>query len=244
MKITDLLQETSSHDRAVVSLSIAIISHLRKKYGDAQGRSVIKVGRIGDIFNTPLSILDSVSLELHNSEDINKYNPDLDTKEDPDAITFGVWVPSENMIVMNSDYLSTNKLVTVMSHELRHALDDYISGFRAGSSKRYDMPRKKEHRKVDPYNPDTPYLAKPAEINARFLEVMHRLTSRMNQLSKRKDIDLFDSAINEFKNLLDKEQISQLFPEGTKNRNYRRLFSRGVQFIKHETDYILTKQQK
>lgn len=246
MKIQHLIiNETAAHDRAILSLSVKISSYILDKYGDGNGRPPIDLGTIGDLFDTPLTGMNHVELSIQNSNDIEQtykdHHPAPENIEEEDGVYYGLWIPTTNTIVINSDYVGTNKFRTVVSHELRHALDDYISDYRAGKSTRYDTPRNPEHRKRDPYFPETPYLAKPAEINARYLEALHRLNPKIHRAVKRNDPNLFNTVINDFKQALESERIAELFPRGVADPSYRRLFMRGIDYIKNELVYAKSK---
>ena len=246
MKIQHLIiNETAAHDRAILSLSVKISSYILDKYGDKTGRPPIDMGTVGDLFDTPLTGMNHVELSIQNSNDIEQtykdHHPAPENIEEDDGVYYGLWIPTTNTIVINSDYVGTNKFRTVVSHELRHALDDYISDYRAGKSSRYDTPRNPAHRKRDPYYPETPYLAKPSEINARYLEALHRLNPKIHRAVKRNDPDLFNTVIDDFKQALKSEEISDLFPRGVADPSYRRLFMRGIDYIKNEIEYAKQK---
>jgi len=246
MKIQDLnINETAAHDRAILSLSVQISEYISKKYGEGTDRPPIHLGKIGDLFDTPLIGVQHIDLSVQNSKDIKntykKTHPDPDSIEEDDGVYYGLWISTADTIVINSDYVGTNKFRTVVSHELRHALDDYISDYRASKSKRYDTPRNPQHRKRDPYYPEIPYLAKPGEINARYLEALHRLNPKIHRAVKRNDPDLFNTVINDFKQALSSERIAELFPRGVADPSYRRIFMRGIDYIKNEIIYAKKK---
>lgn len=246
MKIQDLIVlETAAHDRAILSLSVAISSYIQRRYGDETGRPSIILGKIGDLFDTPLTAMNDITVSIENSQDIEdtykEHHPRPEDIVEDDGVYYGLWIPTINTIVLNSDYIATNKFKTVVSHELRHALDDYLSDYRASSSKRYDRPKNPRHRKADPYYPTVPYLAKPGEINARYLEALHRLNPKIHRAVKRSDPNLFNNVIDEFKQALKSEEIADLFPMGVSDPNYRRIFLRGIDYIKNEIQYAKQK---
>jgi len=230
MRLVELfLRETTEEDRAIISLSSAIYDYLKKYNGTEE--SEIHVGKIGELFNTPLNILDEVGIVLMNNERMREY---LGTEEGKTSL--GLWEPGDRDIVLNSDYLQSNYLKTTISHELRHALDDFKSGFKASSSKRYATPKNKQFRNLqnDPYASRLEYIAQPAEINARFLQVMHAVTAAVSR-AKNMDATKAKSYVEDaFKRNMENFHIAELFPEKTASKDYKRLLKRGVDFLNKE----------
>ncbi len=253
MKLVELfLKETTEEDRAILSLSSAISRYIEQYNTDADSEvdneydeyddedlasdKPLLLGTVGELFNTPLTGLSHIKIELQND-----YGIRLGMKKDTgkltgpeDELTYGMWEPSRNTIVLNRDFIGTNRLKTVVSHELRHALDDVKSEYRATSSARYMTPKKKEHKVDEPGGTKYSYLAQPAEINARFLEVLHLLVATIQRASKDPNTDLTAHAMSEFKRFLAAKSIAKLFPEGTASKDYQRLVKRGVDFITKE----------
>ena len=130
-----------------------------------------------------------------------------------------------------------------MAHELRHALDDYKSEKKASVSNSYSTPKKKEYRKEynDPYYGNISYLAEPAEINARFLQVLDQLTTTIRQSVKLYPNDPKPAIMKEFKNILAYYHISDLFPEKELSKDYKRLMKRAMDYIEKELAYLQNK---
>jgi len=147
-----------------------------------------------------------------------------------------VWDGKNDVIILNKEYLTSNVMKSTITHELRHALDDYKSNFKANkSNSRYVIPKKKIHR-----NSNLEYLAEPAEINARFLQVLHYMIPVINR-SVKLPADQGNKLINNaFKKALGFYRILELFPEKEKSKDYKRLIKRGIDFIKKELDYAKT----
>jgi hypothetical protein len=83
------------------------------------------------------------------------------------------------------------------------------------------------------------YTAQPAEINARFAEVLNSLTNSLPAVAKFPDSE--QTRIRAQRLLiqgLKKHQISDLFPEKEKSRDYKRLVKRGMDFITKELSHI------
>jgi hypothetical protein len=223
VKIHEILLETSEEDRAIISLSSSIYNYIQQYSHNTDKH--ITVGKIGDIFNTPLEILNSVQIILLSNNEI------IDMIGEAGAT--GIWSGANDVIYLNKDYLTSNVMKSTVSHELRHALDDYKSNFKANKKdSRYVIPKNKNYRKSD-----LEYLAEPAEINARFLQVLHYMVSvikRAANLSKEQQILIIDSS---FKKALQFYRILELFPEKEKSRDYKRLIKRGIDFIQKELSY-------
>jgi len=253
MRLQELfLVETTEEDRAIISLSTVVYAYLKKYAGKKlKDGEVINVGTVGQLFDTPINILDPVEIQLWNHNDILKAFPqqasdaDQEDPEEDDRNILGFWDPQSEIVALNIDYLESNSLKGAVTHELRHALDDYKSEFRAGSSTRYDTPKKKEHRKDlsnDPYASELekkkPYHAKPAEINARFAEVLHGVTFQIKHSMKYPPDQIRPRVMKLFMKLLDMKHIAHLFPEKTQSKDYKRLVKRGMDFIDKELAHL------
>lgn len=269
MRLQELfLVETTEEDRAIVSLASAINSHIQKYEGEDAGGDFYDgdeeedpddtetdestvVGSIGELFDTPLSVLNSINIILQSDYGIRlrkkKENAERGVKSPVSETIMGMWYPSSRAIVLNKDYIGYNNLRTVISHELRHALDDFKSDFKANKTGgSYSIPRKKEHRKDtnDPYYGNVRYLAEPAEINARFLQVLDVMVRAIKNYAPKLGPDGGrDRIIKHFHKLLADERIAELFPEKEKSKDYKRLMKRGVDFIDKEIAYVLSQSK-
>lgn len=260
MRLQELfLTETTEEDRAIISLAKTIFTKLSDlSTVSLEKGQVINIGTIGDHFDTPLNILDPVKLSIWTNEDIvddfvpedkrAQYLGDGDGESKRRNI-YGLWDSSENTVVFNYDFIASNAIKQVITHELRHALDDYKSDFKANKSTKYSTPKKKEHRKDysdDPYASDDlkaqPYRAQPAEINARFAEVLHGITAQAAHAFKRdpNPASMRAKLMKDLKRLFDERHISYLFPEKEKSRDYKRLMKRAVDMIDKEISYYNT----
>ena len=255
MRLQELfLTETTEEDRALISLAGPIFSKLSEfSTVPLEKGQVLNMGTIGDLFDTPINILDPVKLSIWTNEDIvDDFVPEDKRSEylgDSDSTgkrnIYGLWDADSNTIILNYDFIASNSIKSVITHELRHALDDYKSEFKAGKSKRYSTPRKKEHRKDysnDPYasndQKSQPYRAQPAEINARFSEVLHGITAQARHAMKRDPAEMKPRLMRDLKKLLDMKHISDLFPEKEQSKDYKRLIKRAVDFIDKEVAHL------
>ena len=254
MRLQELfLIETTEEDRALISLSSAINASLGKyaevepEYDnpDDEDEGIIRIGKIGQLFDTPIETFNGINIELRSDDSITRYannqKKDEDVIRDPtQRMILGVWEGTTNTMMLNIDYIGTNTLKTAITHELRHALDDHKSGFKANASKSYSTPRNKEHRRVtkDPYYGNLKYLAEPAEINARFAEVLHVMVPVIKRASKLEPDQVRPKIMKDLKTLLDQNRISELFPEKEKSPQYKRLLKRAVDFINKELAHV------
>lgn len=267
MRLVELfLKETTEEDRAILSLSSAIYQYIQKyetisddgdswkdkDYDDDEDGEFddiseieddkpIKIGKIGNLFNTPLEALNHINIELQSDYGIRlrrKKEGGREIKKPDDEMVYGLWYGDSDTIVLNKDFIGSNALRFVVTHELRHALDDVKSDYKANKADgRYSTPKKKEHRVKKDDKDKTPYHAEPAEINARFLEVMHGLVPVIRRAVKLPDTNPRDYATKEFFRLMDRFNISYLFPEKEKSKDYKRLVKRAMDFIEKEISY-------
>lgn len=251
MRYSEIITETTEEDRALISLSRPIFSRIQDfSVIPLEKGKVFNVGKIGDLFDTPINILDPVLISIWTNEDIIEDYVDEDKQseylsDDAKRHVYGLWDANLNTIILNYDYIASNSIKSVITHELRHALDDYKSEFRANRSKKYSTPKNKMHRRdygddpyVDPALKARPYLARPAEINARFAEVLHGITSQVQHAGKKVDPSgLRDRVIWSLDKLMDQRHIKELFPEKEKSRAYKRLMKRAVDFVDKEIAY-------
>lgn len=238
MRLQELF-ETTEEDRALISLSSAIYNKVTP-YIDSDDDSLIRLGTVSEITDNPFKTLDNVSVELVGGDEFIKRS--IDPGEDPamyegkELLAF--YEEDTRTIVLNAEYLDRQRMKTTITHELRHALDEIKSGSYPGNAKRYFTPKKKEHRKDDPYS-TTQYRAQPAEINARFVEVLDILSKRIPKWFNAIDgKDIKKQLSTDFKNLLNKYEIADLFPEKTQSRDYKRLIKRAYDFMQKEIDQI------
>lgn len=248
MRLQELF-ETTEEDRALISLSSAIYAKLQPYMGtdidyDDEDRELVSIGRIGEMFNTPMTGLEPINIEIQGGEPFLRRADDVaegDTiKLSSHILAF--WEEATKSVVLNQDYLDSPRMRTTITHELRHALDEFKSGSFPGNANSYFTPRKKEHRKKDPYS-NTEYRARPAEINARFTEVLDVLATAIIPRSLKLPPDqVRPKVLNDFKHLLMKYEIADLFPERTQSRDYKRLIKRAVDFIDKELVHKNTTQ--
>ena len=234
MRLQELF-ETTNEDRALISLSSAIYDKVTPYIGAEDYAE--HLGKIGDIFNTPITALNDIKIDIAGGDEFIKRS--IDPGEDPamyegkELLAF--YDEDTRTIVLNAEFLDRQRMKTTITHELRHALDEIKSGSYPGNANRYFTPKKKEHRKDDSFS-TTRYRARPAEINARFTEVLHKMVDIM---PRRKSLasgqQLRDLLMNDLNHLLVKYEIADLFPEKYKSRDYKRLIKRTIDFIDRES---------
>jgi hypothetical protein len=246
MRLQELfLTETTVEDRLIISLSSAIYK-IVSPYGsidpeydnpDDEAAGLLYLGKIKDLVPRCPPEFGQINIQLQTSEKISNRSRGSNA-DSPAREIYGVWDNSINGIVLNIDHISSRTMQTIISHELRHALDDIKSEYKANNSSHYSTPRNPIHRK----GKDTRYLAEPAEINARFVEVMHELMGVIRRLRRTAEPDqVRPRAMRELDKLLKTYDISDLFPEKTKSKSYQRLIKRSLAFIDNELSKPLLK---
>ena len=235
MRYLEIINETTEQDRLIVNLANNLNSHVKRyEYNDRvinQGIYLGKIEKLSTIHKgTSIESLNPVHVELVS----DKYMRGISNS----TATRAMWDPNIKTIYLNTEYIGDPRMERLIAHELRHALDDYLSDFSQGS--RYYTPRKKEHRYSgeDPVKSRTDYLAKPSEINARFLEVLNLLTPVIKSAVDKNRSDTFAYLFDKFKYYLVKKEILKLFPEGTESKDLRRLYKRGIDYITNEVERL------
>ncbi len=229
-----VLFETTEEDRALISLSSAIYD---KVISHTELDQPINLGKVGDIVDTPLHALNDVSIELRSGDDFLK-RIDADPVSNIGKDVFAAYDDDTNSVILNFDHLDKHRSKTAITHELRHALDNIKSETKFIDNKRYFTPKKKEHRKDDPYS-TLKYRAQPAEINARFTELLDILSKRIPKWYDKLDAsEIKPQLTTDFNNLLNKYEIADIFPEKTKSPDYKRLVKRAYDFMQKEMTHI------
>jgi len=237
MRIHELIVETTEEDRAIISLADVIYKDLQQ-YADTEldydETGVMHIGRIGDLFDTPIPGLDRVRLEISSDESIVDLARRLHGKATPSDSHFGQWDPMEKAISLNADYLSSNRMRSVIAHELRHAMDDMKSLNRANQSTRYRTARKPEHQA----DKDGAYQAQPAEINARFIEALNVLVPVIPKLANLEPAAFRTKMTAYINKAFELKDIADYYPEKTASPHYKRLLQRAWAFIEKELAHI------
>jgi hypothetical protein len=233
------INETAEEDRAIISLASVIYNKITP-YIDSDGDELVRIGKISDIADTPLHAVDDVSVELLGGDEFieRAKEPDEDIEMYSGKEFLAFYEEDTRTIVLNRDFLGLHRMKTSITHELRHALDEIKSGSFPGNANRYFTPKKKEHRKDDPYS-TLQYRARPAEINARFVEILDILSKRIPKWYDKLDAGSIKKQLStDFKNLLNKYEIADIFPEKTQSPDYKRLVKRAYDFMQKEMAHV------
>lgn len=236
MRLQELfLVETTEEDRALISLSAALYPIIMQH---SSTEEYVNVGKIGDLVDTPLSILNDVNIELELPDDFMSRSEDEDDlgRDLSEVVRIAFWDPSTESVVLNLKYITRPTIRRTLTHELRHALDDVKSDYKASVSDKYMTAKKKSHRD----SPETAYHAKPGEINARYAQTMHLVVLKLEKLfQKSNDAEKIRAEIMDYLSLVfESNRISYLFPEKEKSKDYKRLMKRAVDFIEKEISHI------
>jgi hypothetical protein len=252
------VSESVNEDRAIISLAREIARYLSKidlnefwtddeiepdDEFDFEGDydAPEEIGTIGELFNTPLHILNPINIQVQSDYGIRQYQKN----HEAEAITLpgnkdimGFWFSDSKTMVLNKDYIGTKLLSTIIAHELRHALDDFKSNFKANASKRYSTPKQSNRSETNTsYFDNNEYLAQPSEINARFVQALYGMVPIIKkEFQDQEKIDK-RSIFDKLKHQLEINRISNLFPEKEKSKDYKRLMKRAVDFLEREIKY-------
>ena len=109
---------------------------------DPGNEEKIKLGKIGDMFDSPIPALDSIRIELISDYSIHELFSNEEGHEAMGHTILGFWSSDTNTISFNADRLRDKRMETVIGHELRHALDDIKSNYKGNASTRYSTPKK------------------------------------------------------------------------------------------------------
>jgi hypothetical protein len=237
MRYLEIINETTEQDRLIVNLANNLNSHVKRyEYNDEiinQGIYLGKIQKLSTIHKgTDIEVLDPVHIELVTDRYMNQISPSKTGN------TRALWKPDLKTVYLNTDYIGDSMMPRLIAHELRHALDSFVSDFDPGT--RYDTPRKKEYQYYGnhPVKSRLEYLARPSEINARFLEVLHLLSPVIEKTVNSNRSDTFVYLFDKFKFYLLKKEILDLFPEGTESQDLRRLYKRGIDYIISEVERL------
>lgn len=238
MKLYELIVETTEHDTIILKMA-RVIHKIIQKYDEdltvyRRGKYLGKLESLTNVQEgTPLEIINSVHIELVNDSTINRIGEDTDIR--------ALWNPDNKTIYLNTEYITDPRMRRLLSHEIRHALDDFLADFK--SREKYYTPKEKQFRY---YGKDSKkkfihYHASPSEINARFTEVLDLLHDVIEKAVKSNRPDLFEYLMSQFKEYLESKEISKYFPTGVQSNDYRRLYKRGIAYIMNKINELKTK---
>jgi hypothetical protein len=226
MKLQEIfLVETTEDDNNLIKSS-AELFNIIMRYADYDSSflSLVKLGKLGAIVKNPPEGLEDIRIVLMSNNRLAARAKSVSAKRS----VIGIWDPEIHALVLNSDRLTSPKIRTAITHELRHALDDIKSNYRAGKSIRYSTPKNKEFRS----NPEQSYDAEPTEINARFTELLHDIHDDIVRVSGRFSPTVLRSKLIAFlPKYFDRHNLSFMFPEKDQSKDYRRLVNRAISYI-------------
>lgn len=225
MKILKLL-EMAQEDSALITIAKALGSYLSSK--------TIRIKWEEDKNNGQL-LLGNIERSLRGTG----LEPLLDKFPEPfrritlgfrdmtNADIGGHWNANKRSIFINPRDLESEdasyRLTNTLVHELRHALDDFKSGFVANTSQKYTKQSKLAA------DENTAYLSQPNEMNARYAEALHYLSpaiEKWKQTPPSTD-ELHKTVVYALK----QHHIAQLFPEKERSPQYRRFINRIIDYI-------------
>lgn len=156
----------------------------------------------------------------------------------PEKGVVGWYDPRYNLVSLDRRLVHyRNELVSVLTHEIQHALDDYKSRGKALKRQTSD----------DSYKS---YLKQPQEINARFAQALLDIVNgEMESLKTIGRVGTAQESKEVIRLALSNQKLGRgLFQEGPEGqRQYNRLFSRAYKFYdesKHLIDTMSTREEK
>jgi len=244
MRLQELF-ESAEEDRALISLANEVYNKITPYLGDVDyntmytspEQELIQLGKIENIADTPLHVLNSVSIELQGNDSFieRAKDPEEDASMYEGKELSAFYEADTNTVVLNLKFINRHRTKTTITHELRHALDEFKSGSYPGNAKRYFTPKKKQHQRDE----KVAYLAKPAEINARFVEILDVLTKRIPKwYDKLPENEIRSRLQHDLNQMFITFDIANLFPEKTKSKDYQRLIKRAYQFMEKEMQHV------
>lgn len=224
MRIQEIILETTEDDRSISTLAARLRKRVIAFAADKPRGGVI--GKLAELVNgTPLESMAGVTLQvLPNSL---FYKSLGDPEKDPKAgSVHGFWDPDRNRIVLNLRHVQALSLSKTIAHELRHALDDIKSDYRASDpDNRYG-----KHPEGSLYQPD--------EINARYAESMHIAILKIGKLAREgwTKTELMSELPEIIEFAFKANLITHVMPTRYSDRAYRHLVSRAYRLLSAEID--------
>lgn len=255
MRLSELLFETTAESHFLANLSNKLSRIIIKDYGSDINQYL---GSISDLINVSVDndslkkLLDTgIELAQLTPEDaandevtdgifqpagkqVTKKNIPLSTDSLKDEIelvynNFTPVIRIDNELVEEDSPSAIIYLASALIHELRHALD-YIKS----SGKIYYGQHKGEETRGKHFAPkfvDTErdsYESTPAEINARVEQAMYAIKRwydfKHGTISRQELLNHIDSQLLHY-------SIDQYFPDGVKDKEYRRIINRILSYI-------------
>ncbi len=156
----------------------------------------------------------------------------------PEKGVVGWYDPQRNVVSLDRRLVHyRQELISVLTHEIQHALDDYKSQGKALRGQRAD----------DTYQT---YLRRPQEINARFAQALIDIVNgEMLSLKQIGRVGTAQESKEVIRIALSNQNLGRgLFPKGEEGqRQYNRLFSRAYKFYdesKHLIDTMSSSEEK
>lgn len=115
-----------------------------------------------------------------------------------------------------------DEVISTITHELRHALDDAKSEFRMKDrTNKYTKPKAGD---------DSGYWSKPFEINARITQAMHEL-ARQIQTNGLDEEEPLEQQIDTYLSI---NQVGKYLKGGKNSKDYKRAVNRVYTYLKHK----------
>lgn len=213
-----IINETAAEDHEIYEISEILVEFLKKHQANIVKNPPAELGTLGNLIEFPTD--DPTMLEL------------LKVKvgfEDLPAGRHGA-AYGKRLVSINRDEFANMgspqdfaELVISVAHELRHTLDTIKS--------KSINPQGYNKKSKDSSSPGAAYQSTKAEINARAQEAQVKIARAIKKyVDEEGESPTAQQMESVIKSALINAQISQYFPEGVRDREYRRLVNRLLQF--------------
>lgn len=242
MRLNEFLIEAADMDKTIVQLATIINNDASANGGKLKSMKSY-VAQLPDHMKQMVgNALDNIKLKAYTGQTMfKKANPGVKADREQSSKQQGMWqafttadgdfTGNDGILGINKDTLGTRAGTGYIAHELRHAFDDIQSRGATIDSPGYINPRKKEHQQGDRY---TQYIASPSEINARFLSALEQLTRGVPIAYKQPEEKIKAKMLSFLDWVFEKFEISKLFPEKEKSKDYKQLVKRAMLYIQQE----------
>ena len=231
MKIKEILKETIEEEKEIQFVSRLLIreiftevkkeEQIREKLflkGIHPGQPILELGKASNLIPIEkLNISDNLKEVLNQIEIVVNFGKEF-------SEIGGTYEDETKIIELNLPQGYENDkdgAISIMVHELRHALDDFYSGGWA----LYSAPKRSINKDFEDYE----YFGAPYEINAR----MSQLFNRIRQILKKRKFKSEKEFLNYISPLLKNYYLSSDLFKTEKEKDYQQLIKRIVKFY-HE----------
>jgi hypothetical protein len=225
MRSYEFITETTQADQALWATARDILKPLvrdAKRGGGPEIDRYVNGGQVGTLGqlskNTPPEIADVIL--MYAPGDVSEYYAANSTSNTRDVIKD--YNPGNRYIALGGtsyepeDY-EVKEMISVLAHEMRHALDDSLSGGKFKGSHGRGATRYRGQNQIK----DLPYGKRPLELNAMYTQAIGEILPAVKATTNNKRLK--DIIVKAFRNNPD---LLRAYPKTIDDPNFRRLFNR------------------